>query len=373
MIQLLGDRCTQPSGVRERHGSNAGLVLDFGETLGDGLQRGLDCILAQGLHLALGSFDNTFQSIDILANGCQVFAARCLIARELPTQFAECGIGVVNLFSLRGALREQRLCVLCCAVLQRRHALHAGGNGVFGSGDPSFVGTPCLCLGPKRVVGLGCAKFQALLDAIVLRDDTPHTRQRGGASQVRLSISRSQLKRRTFPLVALPVIESPVGSILTKHSKNARFSLSCGVGSGAAGANVTIQLFMPGLLKPLSEWSPRALEQMRDDLLQQARVETSPVARDELVERYTILAAEAKRRQGELTPDEVSRLRASGCCEPFTARLSRGRVGEGRRSSRLRHWPKDRKLLACPHKNLNASVTAVSVRTNRGLLVEASR
>ena len=93
---------------------------------------------------------------------------------------------------------------------------------------------------------------------------------------------------------------------------------------------MTIQLFMPGLLKPLSEWSPRALEQMRDDLLQQARVETSPVARDELVERYTILAAEAKRRQGELTPDEVSRLRASGCCEPFTARLSRGRVGEGR-------------------------------------------
>lgn len=91
-----------------------------------------------------------------------------------------------------------------------------------------------------------------------------------------------------------------------------------------------VDLYLPGFLKPLSQWSERALDQLIVDLGKQARVETGPAAQEVLQRCYDVLKAEARRRAGTLSPEHAERMRAAGHCAPFNARKAERTGGEGR-------------------------------------------
>lgn len=77
-----------------------------------------------------------------------------------------------------------------------------------------------------------------------------------------------------------------------------------------------LDIFVTGIGKPLSEWSDRALEQLRADVHAQFVAFGGPRgASDELVRNGQAYAAEKKRRAGELTTAEVDELKSRGFCE----------------------------------------------------------
>lgn len=91
-------------------------------------------------------------------------------------------------------------------------------------------------------------------------------------------------------------------------------------------------LYLSGFAKPLGHWSERALDQVRTDVEQLLAVETNAEARVELSETLMVLDAEARRREGALTPAEAKQLEEKGATRSFSERVEDAKefIGEMR-------------------------------------------
>lgn len=82
----------------------------------------------------------------------------------------------------------------------------------------------------------------------------------------------------------------------------------------------TIDIYMPGFAKPLSQWSVRALELMGVDLLEQRAASRTEAERKDVDSRIMILQAESQRRGIGIGADVVRQLRDRGADRPFATR-----------------------------------------------------
>ena len=75
-------------------------------------------------------------------------------------------------------------------------------------------------------------------------------------------------------------------------------------------------IYLSGFARPLGAWSERALAQTWNDLHAALARETRGAGRAALLQSIATLAAEADRRQGQLTPDLMAELDKRGAFAP---------------------------------------------------------